>query len=131
MPIRQSKSIFLTATPCAHGTPTVKYRGIFLNDEQPALQNWAQEKFSDNFGAPAGGAVGGDEELGAMDDPTNAKSGSKANVPFNRFFYAHLYELILRLKGNYLWPGKLSRCQILLYLNIRCFYSTMGSKFWR
>lgn len=51
--------------------PAVRYRGIFLNDEAPALTGWAQEKF------------GG----------------------LNHRFYAHVFELILRLKGNYLWPA--------------------------
>ena len=45
------------------GSPSVKYRGIFLNDEQPALQNWAAEKFTNGTGA--------------------ALTGS----PFNHFFY--------------------------------------------
>ncbi len=53
------------------GEPVVKYRGIFLNDEAPALSGWAREKF------------GG----------------------FNHEFYAHVFELILRLRGNYLWPA--------------------------
>ena len=30
-----------------HGPPAVKYRGIFLNDEAPALTGWADEKFGD------------------------------------------------------------------------------------
>jgi hypothetical protein len=51
--------------------PTVRYRGIFLNDEAPALTRWAQEKF-----------------------------GGK-----NAQFYAKVFELILRLRGNYLWPA--------------------------
>lgn len=51
--------------------PSVKYRGIFLNDEYPSLGNWANRKF------------GG----------------------FNENFYKNVYELILRLKGNYLWPA--------------------------
>jgi hypothetical protein len=51
--------------------PVVKYRGIFINDEEPALGGWAREKF---------GGV-------------------------NSKMYAHMYELILRLKGNYLWPA--------------------------
>ncbi|MEJ0060117.1 MAG: glycosyl hydrolase 115 family protein [Terricaulis sp.] len=51
--------------------PRVKYRGIFLNDEEPALGNWAREKF------------GG----------------------INHAFYERVFELILRLKGNYLWPA--------------------------
>lgn len=53
------------------GEPKVKYRGIFINDEAPALTGWANEKF------------GG----------------------FNAKFYEHVFELILRMKGNYLWPA--------------------------
>jgi peptidoglycan/xylan/chitin deacetylase (PgdA/CDA1 family) len=51
--------------------PAVKYRGIFLNDERPALTGWAKEKF------------GG----------------------LNSRFYAHVFELMLRLRANYLWPA--------------------------
>lgn len=51
--------------------PSVKYRGIFLNDEWPSLGNWTNNKF------------GG----------------------FNEKFYDKVFELILRLKGNYLWPA--------------------------
>ena len=51
--------------------PVVRYRGIFLNDEAPALSGWAKEKF------------GG----------------------FNHKFYGKLFELILRMRGNYLWPA--------------------------
>jgi hypothetical protein len=51
--------------------PAVRYRGIFLNDEDPALGGWMQAK----FGGP------------------------------NHRFYAHVFELILRLKGNTLWPA--------------------------
>lgn len=51
--------------------PSVKYRGIFINDEWPAFGNWATKRFG----------------------------GLNANM------YAHVFELILRLKGNYLWPA--------------------------
>lgn len=51
--------------------PSVKYRGIFINDEWPAFGNWAMHHF--------GGL--------------NAK------------MYEHVFELLLRLKGNYLWPA--------------------------
>ncbi|MBB5729677.1 glycosyl hydrolase 115 family protein [Sphingomonas prati] len=53
------------------GSPAVKYRGIFLNDEAPCLSGWTTEKF------------------GGM----NAK------------FYGRLFELLLRLRANYLWPA--------------------------
>jgi hypothetical protein len=51
--------------------PSVKYRGIFLNDESPSLTNWSNNKYGQR----------------------------------NYKFYAHVFELILRLKGDYLWPA--------------------------
>ena len=51
--------------------PSVRYRGIFINDEWPAIGTWAKKHF------------GG----------------------FNAAMYIHVFELILRLKGNYLWPA--------------------------
>ncbi|KAG8956849.1 hypothetical protein FRC04_000327 [Tulasnella sp. 424] len=74
VPIQKHSSVY--ALQCQHGPPSVKFRGIFLNDEQPALQNWAQEKFTNGTGAP-----------------------------FNHLFYAKLFELLLRLRINYLWPA--------------------------
>ncbi|MGA2908400.1 MAG: glycosyl hydrolase 115 family protein [Terracidiphilus sp.] len=51
--------------------PAVKYRGIFFNDEAPALSGWTKEKF------------------GGM----------------NHEFYTKVFELLLRLKANFLWPA--------------------------
>ncbi len=54
-----------------YGPPSVKYRGIFINDEAPAFSGWTKEKF---------GGV-------------------------NHLVYEHMFELLLRLKANYLWPA--------------------------
>ncbi|GHI05632.1 glycosyl hydrolase [Streptomyces cellostaticus] len=62
------------------GTPAVKYRGIFINDENPALGTWAPAYFGPG---KATGYPGG----------------------FNADFYARVFEVLLRLKGNYLWPA--------------------------
>ncbi|MDX3772379.1 MULTISPECIES: glycosyl hydrolase 115 family protein [unclassified Streptomyces] len=62
------------------GTPSVKYRGIFINDEDPALGTWAPAYFGPG---KAPGHSGG----------------------FNAAFYAKVFELLLRLKANYLWPA--------------------------
>ncbi|PVM89024.1 glycosyl hydrolase 115 family protein [Caulobacter radicis] len=68
VPVRRD----LTVVPGARlQAPKVKYRGIFLNDENPALYGWANATF------------GG----------------------FNHAFYERVYELVLRLKGDYLWPA--------------------------
>ena len=62
------------------GTPAVKYRGFFVNDENPALGTWAPAYFGPG---KAPGHPGG----------------------FNADFYARVFEVLLRLKGNYLWPA--------------------------
>lgn len=71
VPVQHRANLFVLPGRHSDGEPAVKYRGIFLNDEAPALSGWAREKF------------GG----------------------FNHAFYAKVFELILRLKGNYLWPA--------------------------
>jgi hypothetical protein len=55
----------------------VQYRGIFFNDEQPALQNWAMEKFTNGTGAPLTGS------------------------PFNSVFYSAVYAFQLSTKNVY------------------------------
>ncbi|MFT3746556.1 MAG: glycosyl hydrolase 115 family protein [Pyrinomonadaceae bacterium] len=55
--------------------PSVKYRGIFLNDEDWGLQPWAAKTF----------------------EPETGDIGPKT--------YAKIFELLLRLKANTLWPA--------------------------
>ncbi|MGW0574945.1 glycosyl hydrolase 115 family protein [Streptomyces sp. NPDC002920] len=62
------------------GTPAVKYRGLFINDENPALGTWAPAYFG----------------------PGKAPGFENG---FNADFYARVFELLLRLKANYLWPA--------------------------
>lgn len=51
--------------------PSVRYRGLFINDEWPAFGNWCNK----NFGG------------------------------FNAKAYEEIFYLILRMKGNYMWPA--------------------------
>lgn len=75
VPVKKKSNIFVKPGRYTFGEPKVKYRGIFINDEAPALSGWVFEKF------------GG----------------------FNSKFYEHVFELILRLKGNFLWPAMWGR----------------------
>ncbi len=70
VPVKKSNELFVKHGRYVQG-PAVKYRGIFINDEEPALGRWVVE----NYGG------------------------------FNHEFYGKVFELILRLKGNYLWPA--------------------------
>lgn len=71
VPVKKNKNIFVSSGRFVSGEPAVKYRGIFLNDEEPSLGRWAVEKY------------GG----------------------FTHEFYEKVFELLLRLKGNFLWPA--------------------------
>ena len=71
VPVKKKENVFIARGSYTKGTPKVKYRGIFINDEAPSLTNWAYVKFGE----------------------------------FNAVFYDHVFELILRMKGNYLWPA--------------------------
>jgi hypothetical protein len=86
VPPAHHDELFVKAGKFVQGPPAVKYRGIFLNDEAPDLSNWMLEKF---------GTV-----------PTGTNPPVPPGVAnYNRQFYTNLFELILRLKGNYLWPA--------------------------
>ena len=82
VPVRRHKDIFAvlpeeTTGVKIQGPPSVKYRGFFLNDEQPGLSGWVQENYEDT---PFG-------------------------VGYGQDFYANVLELLLRLRANYLWPA--------------------------
>jgi hypothetical protein len=86
VPATHHDELFVKAGKFVQGSPSVKYRGIFLNDEAPDLSNWMYEKF---------GTV-----------PTGTNPPVPPGVAnYGRGFYTNLFELILRLKGNYLWPA--------------------------
>ena len=42
-PVAHRDELHLKPGSYASGEPKVKYRGIFINDEAPALRRWAQE----------------------------------------------------------------------------------------
>lgn len=71
VPVVNQKNLYVKPGTYTEGEPTVQYRGIFLNDEAPALTGWSKATF------------GG----------------------FNHQFYEKVFELLLRLKGNFLWPA--------------------------
>ena len=62
------------------GPPSVKYRGIFLNDEAPDLSGWVQEKF------------------GTVPPGTNPRY-RRARPTMAAGFYTNLFELILRSRA--------------------------------
>ncbi|HVZ32175.1 MAG TPA: glycosyl hydrolase 115 family protein, partial [Polyangiaceae bacterium] len=80
VPARQHAEVYVLPGRHSQGEPAVKYRGFFINDEDPALGGWARHTFGD---AP---------------NPKHPNG-------FDHQFYAKVFEVLLRLEGNYLWPA--------------------------
>lgn len=45
VPVTKKNSLYIAKGTKLSDAPKVKYRGIFINDEAPALSNWSREKF--------------------------------------------------------------------------------------
>lgn len=71
VPVKQQERLYVAKGTFKQDAPKVKYRGIFLNDEAPALTGWVTENYGD----------------------------------YNSEFYQKVFELLLRLKANFLWPA--------------------------
>ncbi|OHE90903.1 hypothetical protein CORC01_13788 [Colletotrichum orchidophilum] len=71
VPPKHHKAIYAVSEPTYQGEPSIRFRGIFINDEAPALTGWARA----NFGG------------------------------YTSEFYKKVFELLLRLKANFLWPA--------------------------
>ena len=68
-------SLYVLDGTQVNGEPSVKYRGIFINDEDWGMQPWAAKKMDTDI-----------KDIG----PNT---------------YAHIFELLLRLKANFIWPA--------------------------
>ncbi|KAF2755146.1 hypothetical protein EJ05DRAFT_503454 [Pseudovirgaria hyperparasitica] len=77
VPWQQHDGIYALRTTKEQGSPSVKYRGFFINDEAPALTGWMNQRYAK----------------------------SKYGSAFGSDFYSHVFELLLRLRANYLWPA--------------------------
>ena len=75
VPVKSKKLLAVRAGVSKQGPPAVKYRGIFLNDEDWGLRPWAAKTL----------------------EPETGNIGPKT--------FAKIFELLLRLKSNFLWPA--------------------------
>ncbi|OOQ89700.1 hypothetical protein PEBR_06987 [Penicillium brasilianum] len=71
VPAQFHPEIYARPVQTTQGEPSIQFRGIFINDEAPALTGWVLEKFG----------------------------------KYNSDFYRKVYELLLRLKANFMWPA--------------------------
>ena len=73
VPVEKHNAIYIKKGEYTDGEPSVRFRGLFLNDEAPCLTTWVKNTFGTDYG--------------------------------DHRFYEKVFELILRLKGNFLWPA--------------------------
>ena len=75
VPPQHHENLVVPTGDFTQGSPAVKYRGIFINDEDYGMKPWAAKTF----------------------EPENGFIGPKT--------YEKMFELLLRLRANYLWPA--------------------------
>lgn len=76
VPEKKTRLVFDETCQMEH-TPSVAYRGIFINDEDWSLRNWAWKHYEKT------------DQFGAMGPKT----------------YKAVFQLLLRLRANAIWPG--------------------------
>ncbi len=76
VPAKRARLVFDETTQIDH-TPSVAYRGIFINDEDWSLRNWAWKNYEKT------------DQFGVMGPKT----------------YKAIFQLLLRLRANAIWPG--------------------------
>lgn len=75
VPVKQQNRLTISQDDYLSAAPAVRYRGIFINDEDWGLQPWAAKTF----------------------EPETGDIGPKT--------YAKVFELLLRLKADLIWPA--------------------------
>ncbi|MTK53238.1 glycosyl hydrolase 115 family protein [Paludibacter sp.] len=75
VPVVKRSSLSIKNLSYTSASPSVKYRGIFINDEDWGMYKWAKQTF----------------------DPAFGNIGPKT--------YEKVFELMLRLRLNYIWPA--------------------------
>lgn len=85
----EKRDLFLIPQTAIQQSPSVQYRGIFLNDEDWGLNPWSTKTFEPgNF--PPGGKL---------------KTNSRFKGAIGPKTYARIFELLLRLRANSIWPA--------------------------
>jgi hypothetical protein len=79
VPAKKQAELYVAAGTHLHGPPSVKYRGIFINDEDWGMKPWSAKTIEPK-------SAGGVGDIGPKT-------------------YAHIFELLLRLNANYCWPA--------------------------
>ena len=86
VPQRKQRLVLPAGFSISH-TPSVAYRGIFINDEDWSLREWAQQTFERQ---PIARAAQGPHPIKGVIGPKT---------------YQKIFELLLRLRANTVWPA--------------------------
>ncbi|KAI0465944.1 hypothetical protein F4859DRAFT_519574 [Xylaria cf. heliscus] len=75
VPATRHEEVYAVQKNTTFGPPSVQYRGLFINDEAPGLTGWW------------------------------SKTHRVDHQPIDTEFYKHVFDMLLRLKGNFIWPS--------------------------
>ncbi|RYP43586.1 hypothetical protein DL770_011581 [Monosporascus sp. CRB-9-2] len=75
VPTVRHDEVYAVNKTVVFGEPSVKYRGLFINDEAPGLTGWW------------------------------SKVHGVDHYPLDSEFYSHVFDMLVRLKANFMWPA--------------------------
>jgi hypothetical protein len=86
VPVAHHAAVYVTGGEHVQASPSVQYRGIFFNDEDWGLRPWAAKKMDPTVDGARG-------------------PGEPAKGNIGPHTYEKVFELLLRLHANSLWPA--------------------------
>jgi hypothetical protein len=90
VPAQHAGALYVRAGRYSDGSPAVKYRGFFINDENPQTGNWAPRMFGPGLAViPRAGTTEMNSYPGGL----------------NHRYWEKVFEVALRLRANYIWPA--------------------------
>ncbi len=97
-------------------TPSVAYRGIFINDEDWSLRPWS--RFGGGLKVEGGVSIDSAQGLSSFNPPPSTLHPKETPIPPST--YRRIFELLLRLRANTVWPA--------MHEGTVAFFQTPGAK---
>ena len=97
-PAHQS-AVYVKSGRYSQGTPAVKFRGFFINDEKPSTVGWAIKTFGQGKAVIPRPSCTGPDKSSCTSSDNSYPNG------LNHLYYEKVFEVALRLRANYFWPA--------------------------
>lgn len=99
VPAQSHEALYVDPAAHSQGEPAVKFRGFFINDENPTTGRWARKKFGEGKAKIEKPTCDNDAGTDCVYNEVSYGSG------LTHEYWEKIFEVALRLKANYIWPA--------------------------